>query len=164
MEKKDNFIWTSANYFEIMLHREIVSGSKQHKAIRKMRNRFKTDPPKKNPLKRKTNNKVLVFFFFSLFFLREAARLFPSDFVFLTSKQKKSLGLQVHRLICPGDSPNSCQSQSRTWAKQSLSAKMSLHCENQTQRPGKKPCTDCLCILSPLLLFTADATSASVTT
>lgn len=80
-----------------MLHWEIVSGSKQHNAIRKMRNRFKTAPPLKKKTKKKTlskekqktNNKVLVFFFFSLFFLREAARFFRPILFFLTSKQKK---------------------------------------------------------------------------
>lgn len=155
----------------MMLHWEIISGSKQHKAIRKMRNRFKTDQKNKKKQnktlskeKQKTNNKVLVFFFFSLFFLREAARFFrPILFFSLQNKTKKSLGLQVHRLICHSDSLNSCQSQSRTWAKQSFSAKMSLRCENQTQRPEKTlHWLSLYSLTSPSL--TATTTSASVST
>lgn len=128
-----------------MLHWEIVSGSKQHNAIRKMRNRFKTAPPLKKKQKKKPSQKKnkkqttkCLFSSFSRYSFFEKQLVFSVRFYFFSlQNKKKSLGLQVHRLICPSDSPNSCQSQSRTWAKQSFSAKMSLHCENQTQRPEK---------------------------
>lgn len=139
----------------MMLHWEIVSGSKQHKAIRKMRNRFKTDQKKKKTLskeKQKTNNEVLVFFFFSLFFLREAARFFrPILFFSLQNKTKK--------ISRPPGAPADLSQRFTEFLTKPIEnlSKTIFFCQDEPSlwKPSgqKKPCTDCLCIPSPLLLL-----------
>lgn len=157
MEKKDNFIWTSANYFEIMLHREIVSGSKQHKAIRKMRNRFKTDPPtpQKNPLKRKTKNKQqsACFLLFLVILSSRSSSFFSVRFCFSHFKTKK--------ISRPPGTPADLSRRFTEFLPKPIEnlSKTIFFCQDEASlwkpnpAPRKKPCTDCLCILTPLLLL-----------